>query len=87
MEVRIKTLGGTPHSFSSPLNEPDDLRRMIGTHLSDIETVLRQKNSAGLAVSKTSNVRAIRAGADVHLRRWKTRFLDGYATPRGANDI
>ncbi len=38
--VRIKTLGGTPTSFSPPLNEPDDLRRLIGSNLSDVRTVL-----------------------------------------------
>jgi hypothetical protein len=43
--VRIKTLGGTPNSFSSPLNEPDDLRRLIGTYLPDIKRLLRQKGS------------------------------------------
>jgi hypothetical protein len=40
--VRIKTLGGTPSAFSTPLNEPDDLRRMIGANLADVTTVLQQ---------------------------------------------
>src|SRR5580692_4399460 len=43
--VRIKALGETAHVFNPPLNEPDDLRRMIGAHLADVETVLRRPGS------------------------------------------
>src|SRR5579872_477213 len=43
--VRIKTLGGTPSAFSPPLNEPDDLRRLIGSDLPDIKKVLSQKGT------------------------------------------
>jgi hypothetical protein len=43
--VRITTLGGTPHSFSQPLTQPDDLRRMIVSHMDDVRTVLKKKGS------------------------------------------
>lgn len=43
--VRIKTLGGTPAAFNPPLNEPDDLRRMVGAHLADVTTVLRHRGT------------------------------------------
>lgn len=43
--VRIKTLGGSPSAFNLPLNEPDDLRRMVGVHLSDVRAVLKQKGT------------------------------------------
>ena len=43
--VRIKTVGGSPHSFSPPLNEPDDLRRMVGSHLADVRKILRQQGT------------------------------------------
>src|SRR4051812_16433552 len=44
--VRVKSLGGTPTSFSSsPLTEPDDLRRLIASHLPEIKKILGQKGS------------------------------------------
>jgi hypothetical protein len=43
--ARITTLGGTPSSFSPPLNEPDDLRRLIGSNIDDVKKVLEHKGT------------------------------------------